>query len=141
MTEQLLKEILNEVKGIKTEISGIKSEISGMKSEISDIKTDISGMKSEMSSMRSEMTNMKLEITIMNSTLVEHTQLIRAIIDRQEETDAKLENLTMDVHKMHGDITFIKQELVEIKDEVRFTYQKTSKNELDIYKLKQVNEH
>ncbi|WP_203246306.1 hypothetical protein [Sporosarcina beigongshangi] len=101
MSEQLLQQILGEFKEMRTEMQ--------------EFKTEMQGFKTEQQSMKAQ--------------LDENTQLTRAIFDRQEETDAKLENLTMDVHKLHG-------EVAEIKDILDFTYQKTTRNELEIYKLK-----
>ena len=36
-------------------------------------------------------------------------QLVRAINDRQEETDARLESLSMDGHKVTGEVTSLRQ--------------------------------
>lgn len=89
MSEILLQQILSELKGMKTEIVGMKTDIEG-------IKTDIEGIKTEQQ--------------IMKVQLNENTQLIRAIYDRQEETDARQEALTMDMHKLHGEVASIKEE-------------------------------
>ena len=42
----------------------------------------------------------------------------------------------MDVHRLHGDVTYIKVQLAEIKEDLEYTYQKTSRNEMDINRLK-----
>lgn len=44
--------------------------------------------------------------------------------------------MAMDTHKMHGDILAVKDQLKELKIDLEFTYQKTSRNELEINKLK-----
>lgn len=62
--------------------------------------------------------------------------IVDSIRDRQEETDAKLDSMAMDTHKMHGDILAVKDQLKELKIDLEFTYQKTSRNELEINKLK-----
>lgn len=36
-------------------------------------------------------------------------QIVQAIRDRQENSDAKLESVSMDVHKLHGEMTNIKE--------------------------------
>ncbi|MEK0285313.1 hypothetical protein P5F76_01075, partial [Caldifermentibacillus hisashii] len=68
--------------------------------------------------------------------LTETNQIVRAIRDRQDETDAKLDALSIDVHKLHGELNFVKEEISDIKATVDFTYHKTSQNELEIFKLK-----
>lgn len=96
MSEVLLQQILSELKGVKTDIEGIKTDIVGMKKDIEGIKSEIIDIKNEQQ--------------IMKVQLDENTQMIRAIYDRQEETDARQEALTMDVHRLHGEVTSIKEE-------------------------------
>ncbi|MBE1553373.1 hypothetical protein [Sporosarcina limicola] len=64
-------------------------------------------------------------------------QITRAILDCQEEADAKLEILSMDVHRLHGDVKELKVRFIDISKDVEFTYLKTSKHEMEIYKIKQ----
>ncbi len=52
---------------------------------------------------------LKGEIQTLKSGQNELQQLARAIYDRKEETDARLEALTMDVQHATGDITSLKQ--------------------------------
>lgn len=78
----------------------------------------------------------KEELKTIKTQLDENTQITKSILHRQNETDAKMDSISIDVHKVHGELTFVKEEIADIKDTVDFTYQKTSKNELEIFKLK-----
>ncbi|AXH99713.1 hypothetical protein DV702_08195 [Sporosarcina sp. PTS2304] len=69
MSEVLLQQILNEMKGIKTEVSDIKIEVSNIKVEISDIKNDISDLKNEVSGIKNEVTGIKDEQKLTNERL------------------------------------------------------------------------
>lgn len=62
------------------------------------------------------MSEHKFDIII--GAIKELHQMTRAIHDRQEETDAKLEALTMDVHKLHGEVTSLKQDVSVLKVDV-----------------------
>lgn len=42
-------------------------------------------------------------------TLDELKEMVLALRERGEETDAKLESLAMDVHKLHGELSSLKQ--------------------------------
>lgn len=42
-------------------------------------------------------------------------QITTAIRDRQDETDAKLEALTMDIHRLNGTVEAIKEDVTELK--------------------------
>lgn len=121
MSEKLLLQILAEVKDLRTDVNGIKSEITDMKADINGIKSEITGMKADITSMKAQ--------------LDENTQIIKVIRDRQEETDAKLENLTMDVHQMRGEVTALAETVEFIKKELAFTSHKAYTNEKDIFNL------
>lgn len=97
----------------------ILAEMKEIKIEITDIKTE----------MKSEMTSVK---TLLN----ENTQIVKVIRDCQEESDAKLENLAMDVHHMRGDLTALTGFVATIKEELEFTSHKTVRNEKEIFKLR-----
>ncbi len=43
---------------------------------------------------------------------------MNALLHRQEETDAKLEALTMDVHHMRGEMTAMKQEIHALNEKL-----------------------
>lgn len=45
-------------------------------------------------------------------------QITRAILDRQDETDAKLEALAMDVHQLRGEVAGIKENVASLKEDV-----------------------
>ncbi|MGG5253695.1 hypothetical protein ACQYAD_09385 [Neobacillus sp. SM06] len=49
------------------------------------------------------------KLEMLESGQKELNQIVRAIRDRQENTDAKLESLSMDVHNIRGVITSIKE--------------------------------
>lgn len=67
-----------------------------------------------------------------------HKLFIKVIRDHQEETDAKLENLTMDVHHMRGEMTSLSTNynMAAIKNELEFTSHKTYLIEKDIFNLR-----
>ena len=111
MSEKILLQILAEVKDIRTDVNGIKVEITDMKADITSIKAQLD----------------------------ENTQIIKVIRDRQEETDAKLENLTMDVHHMRGDLTALTETVASIQDELAFTTHKAYTNEKELFNLRRHN--
>ncbi len=136
MSDKILLQILAEVKDLRTDVNVIKSEMTGMKSDITSMKADITGMKSEITGIKSDITSMKADITSMKAQLDENTQIIKVIRDRQEETDAKLENLTMAVHHMRGDLTAVTETVATIQYELAFTSHKVYTNEKELFHLR-----
>lgn len=60
----------------------------------------------------SELKFMKEELSSVKAQTEENTQLLKAVIHRQEETDAKIDNINMDVHKLHGEFAALKEQTV-----------------------------
>ena len=71
------------------------------------------------------MEQMNSKIEQMDAQLNENTQLTKAILHRQEETDAKLDNLTFHHHKLYGEVVGLKVTVNANKGEIQFTYKKT----------------
>ncbi|WP_127580307.1 hypothetical protein [Paenibacillus koleovorans] len=59
----------------------------------------------------------KEQLDLIMIQLKELTQIVTAVRDRQDETDAKLEALAMDVHALRGDMTQVQQDLSEVKQD------------------------
>lgn len=73
-----------------------------MKSEMQDVKSDIQGMKSDIYELKETQELMRIQLD-------ETNRIVRAIRDRQEETDARMDAPSMNVHKLHGELQFLKE--------------------------------
>jgi hypothetical protein len=67
--------------------------------------------------------------------LKELTQMVSAVRHRQEEMDAKLEALTMDSAKIHGEVVAIKENMAT-KNDLRYYDLKTGELERELFKIK-----
>lgn len=87
-----------------------------------------------------ELKSMNTRLGSLESGQSELHHITTAIRDRQEETDAKLEALTMDVNKIHGNTVRIDQKMEEtlsdIRGDVRFLNHRIADLELEVDKLK-----
>lgn len=67
-------------------------------------------------------------------------QLTRAIRDRQEESDAKLEALSMDLNKIYGNTVRIEQKLDDnindVRGDIRYLSHRVVALEMEVDKLK-----
>ncbi|MCM3699991.1 hypothetical protein [Paenibacillus macerans] len=110
MSNAELKELLQSV---------INESLQPVKDDIRSIKDDIQLLKTGQEELR---------------------LITSAIRDRQEETDAKLEALSMDVKYMHGDLVRIEQKLdeneSELRGDVRFLNHRIADLEMEVEKLK-----
>ncbi|MEF2968052.1 hypothetical protein V3851_19670 [Paenibacillus sp. M1] len=110
MSEQLLHQILQKLDHIETEQYDMKSDIQSMKSDMQSMKSEMQSMGSEMQSMKSDIQGLKGTQGLMQTQLSETHAIVRAISDRQDVTDAKLDALSMDMNKRHGEQNSIREE-------------------------------
>lgn len=150
MSEQLLKEILHEVKELNHRIGNVENEISNVKYELINVKGDLNDVKSELNDVKGDLNDVKSELSNIESQLNENTEITKAILHRLDETDAKLDHLTIDVHKLHGEVTQLKEdyqtlykgqaeiidEIKDVKSHLKFNTQKITETELELFKLK-----
>ncbi len=108
--EDILKEILFEIKGIKSDISSLKSDVSSLKSDVNSLKSDVSGMK---------------------STLNEHTQILRALEHSSQVNKAEHDLMMNDIACIMGDVVCIKKDMYRVEEA-------TANNWADIAKLKSI---
>lgn len=66
-----------------------------------------------------KITNIEKEQIAMRTQLDENTEIVKAIHDRLEKTDAKLDNLTFNTHKLQGDVTAMKETVTNIEKRIR----------------------
>ncbi|MGZ7441958.1 hypothetical protein [Paenibacillus sp. TH7-28] len=90
--------------------------------------------------VKDDIRSVKDEIQLLKTGQEELRLITSAIRDRQEETDAKLEALSMDVKHMHGDLVRIEQKLdeneSELRGDVRFLNHRIADLEMEVEKLK-----
>ncbi|MBB5325164.1 peptidoglycan hydrolase CwlO-like protein [Anoxybacillus tepidamans] len=140
MSEQLLQQILHAVTHIQQELREIREEQRVIREEQREIREEQRVIREEQQALK----NGQKELY----------DLVNALIHRQEETDAKLESLTMDVHRMHGEITAMKQEIRTLNEkidshyeqfnerlnnlqlDVDFTVHKTTMTERELFKMR-----
>lgn len=140
MSEQLLQQILHAVTHIQQELREIREEQRVIREEQREIREEQRVIREEQQALK----NGQKELY----------DLVNALIHRQEETDTKLESLTMDVHRMHGEITAMKQEIRTLNEkvdshyeqlnerlnnlqlDVDFTVHKTTMTERELFKMR-----
>lgn len=105
-----------KLKPLQQEMTDMKQDITGIKQELTDMKQDITGIKQEMTGMKQDMVDMKQDISGL------HNKLDLLASEQPDDTLALLQ--------------IINTKLDSIQKDVEFTFLKTSKNELEINRLK-----
>lgn len=92
----------------------------------------------------SELKFMREELSSVKSQTEENTQLLQAVIHRQEESDAKIDNMAMDVHKLHGEVAAVKDQTAtntELKAPLDSVIARVADLETDIKIMKKAISH
>lgn len=122
MSDEKLDILLNEMQGIKKAMGSMKSEIKSMQGDIGSIKTEVGTIKTDARTIKTQ--------------LHENTQFIKAIHHRQEETDAKLEAMSLDVAKSHGEILSVKTSVAQIIEDQKSIHELLGEHEVSIRSLR-----
>lgn len=146
MSEIILQQILEHVKQINERLGNLENEVAITNKRLDNLEKEVTVTNKRLDSLDSRVDNIEIRLTSLESGQKELNEIVRAIHDRQEETDAKLEALTMDVHRLRADVKRIEQQLEQdqmqtnanldkLSTIINFTLEKTNKNELAIYDL------
>jgi chromosome segregation ATPase len=108
MIENLLKEILKEIREIKLDVSSLKSDVSSLKSDVISLKLDVSTLKSDVGIM-------KQDIEILKSQVDENTRILRSLEFVSEINKSEHDAIKHDVSKLFG-------EAQKVKEVAKFAY-------------------
>lgn len=81
------------------------------------------------------MSNEKLDILV--EGMNELRLIAHALIDRQDELDAKMDALTMEVHQLKADVAELKQDVAMLKQDVAELKQDIAMLKQDVAELKE----
>ncbi len=90
----ILKQILDEIQGMKTNMQNMNADISDMKTDMQNMNADISGMKTDMQNMNANISTRFDNIETKFSILQTDVNEIKSIVKRIEE------NHPEDIHAM-----------------------------------------
>ncbi|XWN51302.1 hypothetical protein L0P96_08680 [Anoxybacillus flavithermus] len=161
MSEQLLEKILHVVTDIQKELHDIREEQRSIREEQKlirqeqqAIRQEQQAIREEQQAIRQEQQAIREEQQALKNGQKELYDLMNALLHPQDETDAKLEALTMDVHHMRGEMTAMKQEIHALNEkidshykqfnerlnnlqlDVDFTVHKTTMTERELFKMR-----
>jgi predicted nuclease with TOPRIM domain len=72
-------------------------KVGRIENDVQELKTDVHSLKSGQSELY---------------------QIYRALRDRQDKSDAKLDGMAMDVHRMQGDVTALKEVQIAMQSDI-----------------------
>ncbi|MCC5464077.1 prominin family protein [Pelosinus baikalensis] len=127
-TEQLLQEILTEVKSVKSDVSTLRDDVSTLRDDVSTLKEDFSTLKDDVftlkgnvSTLTDDVSILKLDVSNIKSTMVTKDEFTQAIREQQQDvmkilelTDKKMDRVESEIKSIRRDIRTI--EAVTVKN-------------------------
>lgn len=105
----------SKIEQMDKKIEQMNKKIGNIDSKVQQMDRKTGNMDSKVQQMDRKMGNIDSKVQQMDTQLNENTQLTKAILHRQEETDAKLDNLTFHHHKLYGEVIGLKETVNAIK--------------------------
>lgn len=92
--------------------------------------------RDKVSSLDKRVSALESDMAIVKSQLHENTEMLKAIHHRQEESDAKIESLTLDMAKLHGELTKTNEKVAQQTEEQKSIKEVLGEHEIAIRSLK-----
>ncbi|AVD55934.1 MAG: hypothetical protein SOH59_07805 [Heyndrickxia faecalis] len=105
--------------------------------KLSSLESGQKELNQKFEALESGQKELNNKFEVLESGQKELGQIVRTIRDRQEETDAKIDALSMDVHHVHGEIAGVKEEIKDLRNGVIFVNRKVADAEFEINMMKQ----
>ena len=113
--EKTLKQILNEIKGLKEDVSELKGDVTGLKEDVSELKGDVTGLKQDVSGLKDGQERIESKVDHLSSEL---------------RSNFKYTNEKLDEHrKVFG---VISNEMKDVKIDVEYLSSKTGKHDMEL---------
>ncbi|MGO0063163.1 hypothetical protein ACTID9_24595 [Brevibacillus fluminis] len=140
--EQMLLEILGELKGLRTDVREVKTDIKQLKTDVEQLKTDVKQLqtdveqlKTDVAILQTDMAQVKADVSLLQTDMaqlksdVKQLQLRADIFESnqltllQEQRELRLEHQTRD--------RLLLGELAEMKDKLKFVNRKVADMEFE----------
>lgn len=93
-------------------------------------------IENKMKSMENKMQSMESTVQTMNIRMEENIQITKAILHRQEEADAKIEGLSLDLAKLHGEVTSVKSSVSKLTEDQKSIHELLGEHEISIRSIR-----
>ncbi|MDQ0214671.1 outer membrane murein-binding lipoprotein Lpp [Oikeobacillus pervagus] len=131
MSDQLLQQILEELKGLKEDVIGLKADVGGLKQDVSSLKQDVNGLKRDVSTLNSKVQNLDSKVSGIDDKVnkIEHEQ------QKGNERITSVFNQTGKLSEYHAE-TIAHLEQVATLEDLEYIYMKLGEHDREIFKMK-----
>lgn len=105
MVEQLLYEILHEVKATREKVESLEKRVEAVEQKVEAIEKEVSSLRQQVQALDGKVQGLDEKIQLLDERTLETKAICEAVRHGQEALAAKYDALALDVHNMQGNIT------------------------------------
>lgn len=105
MVEQLLYEILHEVKATREKVESLEKRVEAVEQKVEAIEKEVSSLRQQVQALDEKVQALDEKIQLLDERTLETKAICEAVRHGQEVPAAKYDALALDVHNMQGNIT------------------------------------
>ena len=83
--DNILLELVSEVRGIKTDVSDLKTDVKGLKTDVKDLQTNVANLQIDVEKLKTDVENLKTTLDNIDKTVmrieVEHGEKLQILFD------------------------------------------------------------
>jgi len=113
--QELLQEILTEIKSVKNDVSDLKVDVSALRDDVSTLKDDVSILKDDVSVLKVDVSDLKVDVSDIKATMVTKDEFMHAIGEQQQDVMKLLELTDKKVDRVESEIKNIRRDMRTIE--------------------------
>ncbi|WP_096202381.1 hypothetical protein [Bacillus sp. FJAT-45350] len=129
-------QLKEDVGVLKEDVGVLKEDVSVLKGDMSMLQEDVNVLKTDVSALKGDVKALDLRVGNLEAGQKELNEITRGIRDRQEDSDAKLEAISMDVHHLHGKVESGNEKLQTIHEDHKSMIELIGEHEISIRSLR-----
>lgn len=107
-----------------------------MEKVLQEILTTVQAIQTDVSQLKTDVKSLDIRVGNLEKGQIELIEICRSIRDRQEETDAKVEGISMDVHELYGKVEKVDEKVSLINEDQKSVNQIVGEHEVSIRSLR-----
>ncbi|MCX7885229.1 MAG: hypothetical protein N2448_09425 [Caloramator sp.] len=118
--EELLKQLIVEVKGINTRLDKMEGRLDKMEGRLDKMEGRLDSIENRLDKVESDIKVIKEDQKFMKSQLDESTSILKALEHKSEINKAEHDNFTIQLARIEGSVNEIKSEVVKGQEAYNF---------------------
>ena len=85
--DNILLELVSEVRGIKTDVGDLKTDVKGLKTDVKDLQTNVANLQTDVKSLQTNVANLQTDVEKLKTDV----ESLKTTVDRIDQTVMRIE--------------------------------------------------